>query len=836
MTALLWRSGWRYLARHPWQPVLSLLGIALGVAVVIAVDLANESARASFHQSMTDLTGSATHRIVPGPQGIPEELYTALRLQLSIHRSAPLVTGYAALLDGGGLVRVLGVDPFAEGPFRGYLEAAAGADTTAALTALITQSNTVLVPRRLASQSPLRVRVGQRINDLHVVGVFSEPTLDGLIVTDISTAQALFHKQGQLSDIHLVLAKGEAGERQAQAIAQLLTPGLRLESTASHDQAGQDLSAAFQLNLTAMSLLALLVGMFLIYNTMTFSVVVRRRLWGLLRTLGVERRQVFALILGEALLLGLAGTVLGSLLGIWLGSFLVHLVTRTINDLYYVLTVQELALAPLSLAKGAALGLVATLIAAWLPAREAAQAHPTVVLSRADLETRWTSALGRLALAALVAAGLGLGTLVLSQGLVAGFVGLFLGILACALLAPVWVAGLARLAQRTPGRHGLLARMAFRDARRSLSRTGVAVAALMVAFAAAVGVGIMVDSFRSGVAIWIGDLLTADFYVTTPALEGGDDSAALNPLAVAALRETVGPASVATYRRNQTRIAGRTVSLTALDPAPATRHGYRFSGGDPDRAWAAFEQGAVLISEPLAYRLGLTPGDNLAMGTDFGPRRFPVAGVFHDYGSEHGRVLLHRNIYDRWWNDPAVGSAAIHAPPDAALAALRRTLEQRLAPIQALVIHTHREIRDRTLAVFDRTFTVTGVLRLLAVMVAFVGVLSALMALQMERSREFAMLRAMGMTPGEVGWLVTWQTGFLGLAAGLMAVPVGLGLALVLIHVINRRAFGWTMPFEADPWLLAQTVALAVLAALLAGLYPIWRMARSRPADALRGE
>ncbi|MBL8248475.1 MAG: ABC transporter permease, partial [Candidatus Competibacter sp.] len=227
-------------------------------------------------------------------------------------------------------------------------------------------------------------------------------------------------------------------------------------------------------------------------------------------------------------------------------------------------------------------------------------------------------------------------------------------------------------------------------------------------------------------------------------------------------------------------------------------------------------------------------GDSLELLTDQGMRRFSVAGVFLDYGSEHGRILLHRSGYARYWHDPAVGSAAAFAAPGVNLAVLRTRLQERLGSIQPLLIRSNRDIQSATLEIFDRTFTITHVLRLLAILVAVVGVLSALLALQLERAREFAVLRAIGMTTAEIGGLVSLQTGFMGAAAGLLAIPTGLLLAAVLIFVINRRAFGWSLPFQVDPLLLLETLALAIIAALLAGLYPIWRMARARPADALR--
>ncbi|MBK8535083.1 MAG: FtsX-like permease family protein [Candidatus Competibacteraceae bacterium] len=835
MTPLFWRALLRHPWRHPWQLGLAILGIALGVAVVLAVDLANASARRSFDLAMNRITGHATHRIVGGAQGVPETVYVQLRLERGIRLARPVVTGYLPRADlPGQLLQILGVDPFAEAPFRDPAADATGSNVD--LQTLLLNPDAALLPSALGEQ--VMLRRGEQRFILKRAGTLNGPELDGLIITDLSTAQTLLGKAGRLSHIDLMLPDNASGEQLAEQLRAWLPPDLRLEQPGMRNQATADLSAAFSLNLTAMSLLALVVGMFLIYNAMTFSVVQRRALLGMLRALGVSRRELLIGVLGEALLLGLAGALLGGIMGLWIGSGLVHLVTRTINDLYYVLSVREFFIEPWSLAKGVALGLLATLAAAWLPAREAANAPPGRVLSRTDLESRWQAALPRLIGIGLALLGGGGLILWFSDELVSGFAGLFLLILGCALLTPPAVVGLVGLIQPLTAHMGLLARMASRDVVRHLSRTGIAVAALMVAFATTVGVGVMVDSFRGGVVIWINDLLNADLYIAPPTIEGsGDRSEAVAPAALTVLRNTPGVAAISTYRGAKVELDGRTLTLIAAELAPAAQAGYHLMDGDSATAWQAFQTGeAILISEPLAYRSHLSAGDSLQLPTDRGTQRFTIAGVFLDYGSEHGRILLHRSGYQRYWQDPVVGSVAVFAAPGENLASLRERLQERLGSIQPLLIRSNRDIQSFTLEIFERTFTITRVLRLLAILVAVVGVLSALLALQLERAREFAVLRAIGMTTAEIGGLVSLQTGFMGAAAGLLALPTGLLLAAVLIFVINRRAFGWSLPFQVDPMLLLETLTLAIIAALLAGLYPIWRMARARPADALRTE
>ena len=827
----------RHLLRHPLQLGLSILGIALGVAVVIAVDLANTSARKSFELSMERVTGRATHRIVGGPLQVPETFYRELRVRLGVSKAAPVIIGYAALADESGRqVQIVGVDLFAEAPFRDYLAGINNNDGN--LSTLLTKPGAALLSRSFKSEEPIVVKMGERRIELHAIGWLEGEIFENFVVTDISTAQAIFGKHGRISHIDLVIPDNEKGAELIAAIRAQLPPGLILERPAARNKATQEMSAAFALNLTAMSLLALVVGMFLIYNTMTFSVVQRRNLLGLLRALGVSRNELFTVILAEALLLGAVGTLLGSLLGVWLGSGLVQLVTTTIDDLYYVLSVREFQIAPLSLLKGAALGLIATIVAAWLPAREAAAAPPGTAMSRAQLEFRWQTAIPRLSILGLAVLGLSALVLAVSRGLIGGFGGLFLLILGSALLVPGALVLLVSLNQMLTGRwSGLIAHMATRDVARHLSRTGVAVAALVIAFATTIGVGVMVDSFRSGVTIWLNDMLNADLYIAPKEFEDGNRSIPLRPEVIAQLRATAEVTGLSTYYYRKIMFAQRPVTILAVELADQAKRGYRLIDRQSGDVWHDFEkERAIIISEPLAYRTGVAAGSTLTLPTDDGPQNFSVAAIFLDYGSEHGRILMGRSTYDHFWKDMMVHSTAAYLAPEADVKTLRQHLESTIGRLQPLIMRSNRHIVEESLEVFERTFTITNVLRLLAIAVAFVGMLSALMALQLERNREFAMLRANGMISGQIGWLVSLQTSFMGFVAGLLSVPLGLALAGVLIFVVNRRAFGWTLPYDVDFWILIQAVMLAILAALLAGLYPIWRTAQSQPAAALRAE
>ena len=507
-----------------------------------------------------------------------------------------------------------------------------------------------------------------------------------------------------------------------------------------------------------------------------------------------------------------------------LAGGLVTLVTRTINDLYFVVVVRELAVSPAVLAKGAALGIGATFLAALVPAGEASAAPPGAAIRRNVLEARARRVAPRAALAGLAVLAAG-ALLVASAGrsLAWSYAGLFAMILGAALLTPFAVIGAARAAGPGLGRLlGLPGRMAARGVVAKLSRTGVAVAALMVAVAATVGVGVMIRSFRATVVRWLETSLVADVYVSAPTLRagrGGDST--LDPAVIARLREAPGVQAVGTYRGVRVASALGPTQLVAVGIGPDTYRQFRLLAGSPGEVWPAFQDGgAVIVSEPYAYRHGLAVGSALRLHTDHGERVFPVAGVFADYGSDQGVVMMSRRTYEASWEDRGVSSLGLVLAPGADPQATAEILRARAGPGQDLMIRSNRALREASLEIFDRTFAITAVLRVLATGVAVIGVLSALMALQLERARELGVLRAQGLTPREVWRLMLAESGLLGGIAGVLAVPVGIGLALVLIRVINRRAFGWSIETTVPADVLLQAVGLAVLAALVAGAYP----------------
>lgn len=813
--------------------------------MVISIDLSNSSAQRAFSLSAEALTGKATHQIQGSGDFLSDQVYRDLRLTAGYRNSAPVIDGYGRVQGLDRTFQILGVDPIAEGPFRDFSSQDGGIDLAKFITGQPTAVISDQVLEDLAKNigDSLQVSVGGRPFDLLIAGAIatanqrSQQALESVLLVDINTAQQLFDMDGQLSRIDLLIPD----ENEEAILASLLAglpEGTRLVSSGSRTDTLSQMTRAFELNLQALSLLALLVGMFLIYNTMTFSVVQRLPLIGRLRALGVTKSEVLSMIVKEAVLIGLIGTILGITAGIGLAQFLLGLVTQSINDLYFVLSVQELTIELIPVLKAVTLGLGATLLAAFWPAREAAEAEVSTVLRRSSSESRLAQRLPSLALTGL-AVGLAGGGILLfpNGGIIAGYSSLLFVIIGFSLLIPALIVGLSALIRPILGAlNGLIGKMSVRGVVTELSRTSVAVAALVVAVAASVGVGVMVDSFRVTVVSWLESQLQADIYVQPPSAVARKADAQLQAELVRIFKETEGVASVHSVFSEDVMTTFGSSNLVTTSLGAKASESYQ-TKEIQDGFWEQFAQEEVImISEAYAYRFGIGMGDSLGIMTDKGMQSFPIQAIYFDYASDMGTITMNRSLYDRYFDNRAISGLALYADDKTEVDVLVNRLRDRAVGVQEVFIRSNKGLREASIEIFDRTFTVTVVLRLLAVVVAFVGILSSLMALQLERAREHAVLRANGMTPGQLWNYVITQTGVMGVIAGVLSIPLGLLISYVLVYVINLRSFGWTLEFMVSPSLLIQAVGLAVGAALLAGIYPSWKMARANPADALRSE
>lgn len=841
------RIGMRFSRAYPLQTLLLVIGISLGVAVVIAIDMANASVGRSFTFSTEGLTGRATHRIIGHRGNIDQAIYTRLRVELGFRKCAPVVTGYAMVPEmDGRWMRILGVDPFTETDFRNYFNGNQGTNQTETFTTVIMQRQHIVLGRHLAEEyqlssgNSLTLDVGGEKNKMTIAGLldansrFAEKALNGLILMDIATAQELLGWGDRISYIDLII--GNDSPTVLDRIQPILTTGVEIESTRKRSTDIRQLSAAFESNLTAFSLLALIVGGFLIYNTVTFSVVRRRNLIGILRAIGATRGQIFKMIVFETLVLGFIGIFLGFVLGYLLGIGAVRMVTETVSQMYYPLAVSDYSISMPTLAKGFFLGVLVSLISAIFPALEAARVAPADALRRSVLESRLNRIIPVLILSGTIFTGTGTGLLFLpGKGLIPGFTGIFLIVVGSAFWMPCLCNWMSKIIARIMDATGNISgKMAVRNIPKSLSRTSVSIAALMISVAVFIGVGLMVDSLRTSVMVWIDHTMRADIYIT-----GTDE---MNPGVPDWVKDEVGgiPGVNDIYFFHGISIQTgpyKFTSVYAPNSDPAKRN-WVWTTGSESETYNKFDKGWVFISETLAWKFKIPDNGrpSLVLPTDRGNIEFNIAGIFTDFSTQGGIVVMRHDVFEQFWDNTQTIGVAVSATPGTDMTELTDTIKTRLGDPGQLMVIPRSQIRETTLEVFDNTFAITIALRLLAALVAFIGILNTLMSLMMERTREIGVLRANGMTLGQLWRMILTECGLIGGIAGILAIPLGTILAWILVFVINKRSFGWSAGFEIDPVHYVLAVTLAVVASLLAGVYPCRHAGQGKIADALRME
>ena len=827
---LLFRAGINYLFRHPWQLLLALTGISMGVTLVLAVDIANSAAKASFEHSSEQIRGTATHRIVNDLDRLDEAIYANLFRKPGMPPIAPVISTKVQIEGHEERFQLIGMDILAEANFRRSL--VGNIDQMPGLDQWLTDPQAVMISRSTASF--LKVKVSDRIHlthlgknfDLEVMAI-SELESDssrGILLVDIATAQRISDRKKYLSYIDVLLENHAASD-----IESLLPESVKLVDISQQTDSILGLSAAFELNLTAMSLLGMLVGVFLIYNAISFSVVQRRNLLGRLRSLGVTSAQIYIVIMLEAIVLGVLGTAIGMLLGTLLGQQLTSIVAATISELYYDVNAQATSVHPVSLLKAGLIGIAGTLAAAWIPAIQASRTKPLTTLSRAALEQSIHRQMPFLALTGTVLVLTGfLVSFFVPGGVITGFIGLFVIVIGFVLTIPLLLSRISRLLSTFSG--NLIWQMSVKDLDRHISRLATATAALMLALSTSIGIAIMVDSMRLTVEDWLADLLTGDLYI---AAQGFEDNAYLSAETIENIIDHDAVSDYSLYRNYKIRIGDKKRSLVAARLSKNSQKGFDFFNADKKKVWTAFEQGSVIISEPLAYRLQLDTGDSISLLTLEGERQYQVAGIFRDFASEHGRLFMHIDEFQKHWQDKRINTLALFSN-ELSPQQLESKLYELIQTSEKIMITRSKDVIEESMAIFDRTFRITEVLRLLSMFVAFIGIFSALMAILLERKKEFAILRAVGLTQSQVSQLILIESIMLGLIAALLAVPVGLAMAWVLTDVIQYRAFGWSMPFQFSLEPIVVANVMGCFAAMIAAIYPARLASRRNPAPLLR--
>ena len=840
-----------YVRVNGLRALVTLFAVGLGVAASYAIDLANATAIDSFGRSVDVIANHVNLQVFGSGTGFDERALLRVERHDGVASASPVVEGELVAgarrgdPESGEIIRVLGID-VTRATLPDAVQSAQGSAPAFDLHDFV-DGRGIITSKRIADRyvrrNILTAYAGARLVSLPVMAVIPPATVgvdSSVAFVDLATAQELFRRIGQLDRIDAIVdpSRVDAVRRDLATVvpagARVLEPRTRLDEV-------RRMLSSFQMNLSVLADVALLVGMYLIYNAVAISVVQRKSEIGTLRALGTSRKAIFATFVGEGALYGLIGSIAGIAAGFALARFSVSAVETTVSTLFVGSHSDRVVFSLPATFKALGIGVVLAMLSALAPAAEAASTPPARTMRAGAGSERPVTGFSR------VTASLGILALALAAGCMRmpaidgipffGYVAGVLLIAGASLATPIVLSAAVRLLRIARARRpSAVIAAGFLQA--SPRRFSVAIASLAVAVAMMVAIAILVGSFRSTVVAWTADTLGADLYVKTPGAVDASFRGGFTPQDKRRIEGVPGIAAVDTYRGFDVPIGGRFAELGSTDvSAFATRNKLRFISRVDVGRLARDMRGrdVAVVSEPFSTHFGLGAGDAFSLATPQGPRSFRILAVYNDYSTNGGTFVIDASTYARLWHDDTFDSIAIYAAPGADIAAVRSRVERAIAPLR-VDISTNRELRAFAIGIFDRTFAITSALYIVSMAIAVLGVVSTLFALVLERRLEIALLRYIGLSRSGVARMVLAQALVVGLLAGIVGITLGAALAADLIYVINRQSFGWLIEWQSPGWFYLEAVGMVVAAALVAAIYPARVASNIRTSEALRVE
>lgn len=851
----------RQLMNEKLRSVATVLGIALGIAVVVAIRMTNDSSLRGFEKAIETVSGRTSLEITGAGPGLDEMELNRLGWLREFGQISPVIEGDAEVRLASGTIesiRVLGVDILRDTKFRDYriLEFAEKNQEPRPqeFLDLLLDSSSIVITEKFARRhgigvgDRLTITFADRAQEYNVRGLLRDEgparAMDGnFALMDIAAAQLAFNRLGRLDRIELLLRDRAAIGRAEREVAGRLPEGLKAQRPARRGSHVEKMLEAFHFNLSALSYIALLVGLFLIYNTVSISVITRREEIGTLRALGASRRTILNLFLAEAAVLAIAGISIGLLLGRFLAYGAVRLTSTTVNALYIATAAEPPPLSPGYALIAFAVGFPLALVAAAVPAIEAAGVSPTAAMRGSDrLESRFRLKWKYLAVP--------LALLVLAwwfsrRGPVAGLpvygyaaaVSIVFGLAFC---VPALLYFLARAGDRVLFRvFRIEGRLANANLGGSIPRISISVAALAVSLSMMVAIAVMIGSFRETVIYWVGQTLQADLYMRPATRNNVTVDAVFSSEVERIVESHPSVEAVDRFRNFDLQYGDGLITLGTGEFEKQLSHGklmYKSPADGRAAMRSAIGADAVIVSESFAIRHGRSTGDEITLRTPKGEAVFRIAAIYYDYSSDRGIVVMDRGTFLRYFGEPQSTSLSVYLRDGADPDAVRDDLVRSFGDRYRVLIFTNSSIRQEVLRIFDSTFSITYALEVIAIFVAILGVATTLLTLILERRREIAMLRLIGADRGQVRKMVVIEAGLMGAVSQFTGLIVGLLLSMVLIYVINVQSFGWTIQFHLPLGFLLQSTILILIATALSGIYPARRASQLMAAEQVAEE
>ncbi len=854
MLALFRFVSLRHLFEGPLRTSLTIMGVAVGVATLVGISSINRSVTNAFRSTIDTVAGKADISIAGTTAGFPEELLEKARKVKGVQHAAGTLTVVAPVSNAPGeSLYVMGIDFLDDGYFRSYEGVDRDVGKLNDDLEFLNSTDRILVSERFAQKHGLSTGSTFQLNtkdgakDFVVHGLLKETgpvtAFGGSVgVMFFASAQEAFGR-GRVFDRIDVKADPSLGwEPVVSELRNAFGPDFEIDRPDSRGASVETMVRSFQLGLNLGSAVALLVGVFLVYNTVSISVLQRRREIGTLRALGTTKLNIRALFAIEAGLLGGIGSAIGIPFGLVVGRAAIAWVSDTVSQLYVQVNAQDVKLGTTEMVLGGLLGVFGSVFAALRPAIIASSVQPVealrrdVALGAGAVEVRSWPTFAAIALFALAWPASYLPP-PLENMPVGGYLSIFFILMGATLLSPLILRRLDGVLS-IPGQtlFGISGRLAADNFARAPVRTAVPVSALSVGVAMSITVASFIGSFQASAESWIRQSIPADLFVTSSAKVAGVQNQPMSPAVGDELAKMEHVTSIDRVRIFPTDVLGLRIYVISLTPEIYSQRGQPLvlDGTLPTPEERA--RNVVTISENFARRRDLKIGSTFPVVTPTGTHTWTVGAVIVDYTSDQGSIIIAREHFIRQFKDEQVDSFHVYLDDLSKLEEVRQRVTERFGKTFDLYVLSNVELRDEAMKMVGSAFKVTYAMEVVAVLLALLGIINTLLAAVLDRTREIGLLRAIGADRGHVLRLFAAEASFIGLVGGLMGVGVGAVVGLVLTKVVGVQATGWNFPF-LFPWsTAAQMVVVSIVASSLAGMYPARRAARLDVVEALAYE
>ena len=847
-TALILRP----LIRDPFRTLITILGVAVGVAVFLSIRLANEQTMMSFTESVDLVLGRADAVIRAEGMEFDETHFENLHVLRKQIKAYPVIEGYGIESTSGEVVEIIGTDLLQDSGIRDFSLKTKEKDLKGLLPLIMDPAGVILpekfIPNvQFKAGSSLKFLIKGKEKELKVNAVLENKgigkALNGnFALMDIAAAQNVFEKFGRLDRIDIQFLQPTKFDAMQKKISALLPGHLQVERPQRKSQQVEKMLRAFQYNLTALSFVALLVALYLIYNMIALSVVRRRVEIGTLRALGATPTLIAIIFFLEAGIIGAIGSIFGIGLGYYFAQFSLDAISLTVNNLYAPSYVTEINFQWQEMGPYFLLGVILSFISALIPAWDAAKTPPTSVMRRGSYDLklfRGSRQLNFSAGAVIFLAGFCTQLPPVHQFPYFGFLSVFLIILGLSMLSPaalLWTRNKSHnFFKNMMGGEGLLA---CKNLSQNVGRNALAVSSLAIAFMMVISMSIMVHSFRQTVIVWIDQTLKADLFVRVAGGRDIDYQHTLPSDRVQKLKSISGIAAIDQFRAIDISYNNLPVVLATGDFSVLSKFGNLIiKSGLPTTELSQNMVGndRVIVSEAFSLKHRVSVGDILNLQTLNGPTKFEVSAVYFDYSRERGYIILDRTTFLKYYKENQINSFVIYLNDKSKLNQVRKEVLKTLDE-HRLIIRSNTELKKQVLEVFDKTFAITYSLEIIAILVAVLGLFNTLVSLILERKREIGILRFIGAFTRQIKRMILIEAGILGLIGSAMGLVAGVVVSYILIFVINKQSFGWTIQVHFPYIFILLLVAFSWGVSVLAGLYPARLAQELNPKEAVRVE